>query len=291
MTYRIVHKTTYKYKSSVSVGSHALYLTPRSLPHHRCTWHEVKIKPEPPTRTQRVDYFGNHINFFTIQEPHDELQIEARSEVTVDDDRKWPERSPAWEDVAKSLRTDFSPSGLDAYQFVFESPRIRPHADLAEYARKSFTSGRPLAEALLGLTKQIFTDFKFDSKATNVRTPTEEVFRKRRGVCQDFAHLQIACLRSLNLPALYVSGYLRTYPPPGRPRLIGADASHAWVSVYCPTAGWLDVDPTNNLVPSQSHVTLARGRDYGDVSPVRGVILGGRDHTLKAGVDMEPIGE
>jgi transglutaminase-like putative cysteine protease len=292
MTYRIVHKTTYKYKNAVSVGSHAVYLTPRSLPHHRCTWHELRIKPEPPTRIQRVDYFGNHVNFFTVQGPHDELQIEARSEVTIDEDPKGvPDRSPAWEDVAQSMPTDFSPSGLDAYQFVFESPRIRPHAELAAYAAKSFTRGRPLIEAVLDLTKQIFTDFKFDSKATNVRTPTEEVFKKRRGVCQDFAHLQIACLRSLNLPALYVSGYLRTYPPPGRPRLVGADASHAWVSVYCPNVGWLDVDPTNNLVPSQSHVTLARGRDYGDVTPVRGVILGGRDHTLKAGVDMEPIAE
>jgi transglutaminase-like putative cysteine protease len=292
MTYRIVHKTTYKYKNAVSVGSHAVYLTPRSLPHHRCSWHELRIKPEPPTRVQRVDYFGNHVNFFSIQEPHDELEIEARSEVTIDDgEMRVPEQSPSWEDVAKSMPTDLSPAGLDAYQFVFESPRIRPHAELAAYAAKSFTPGRPLIEAVLDLTKQIYTDFKFDSKATNVRTPTEEVFKKRRGVCQDFAHLQIACLRSLNLPALYVSGYLRTYPPPGRPRLIGADASHAWVSVFCPNVGWLDVDPTNNLVPYQSHVTLARGRDYGDVTPVRGVILGGRDHTLKSGVDMAPIAE
>jgi transglutaminase-like putative cysteine protease len=292
MIYRIVHKTTYKYKNPVSVGSHAVYLTPRSLPHHRCSWHELKITPEPPARTHRVDYFGNHINFFTIQQPHDQLEIEARSEVTIDADQTpWPDRSPSWEEVGRALVSDLSPSGLDAYQFTFESPRIRPSAELANYAAQSFTPGRPLAEALLALTEQIFKDFRFDSKATNVRTPTEEVFRKRRGVCQDFAHLQIACLRSLNLPALYVSGYLRTIPPPGRPRLIGADASHAWVSVYCPDVGWLDVDPTNNLVPSQSHITLARGRDYGDVTPVRGVILGGRDHTLKAAVDVEPLGE
>ena len=178
---------------------------------------------------------------------------------------------------------------LAAYQFIFESPRIRPSEELAAYALRSFTPGRDLREALLDFTVRIYTDFKFDAKATNVRTPTEEVFRKRRGVCQDFAHLQIACLRSLNLAARYVSGYLRTYPPPGRPRLVGADASHAWVSVYCPGSGWLDLDPTNNLVVSHSHVTLAWGRDYGDVSPLRGLILGGRDHTLKVGVDMEPI--
>jgi transglutaminase-like putative cysteine protease len=158
------------------------------------------------------------------------------------------------------------------------------------YAAPSFAPGRPLTEALLDLTSRIHRDFRFDSKATTVRTTPEEVLRSRRGVCQDFAHLEVACLRSLGLAARYVSGYIRTYPPPGRPRLIGADASHAWVSVYCPGTGWLDVDPTNNLIPSESHVTLAWGRDYGDVSPVRGVILGGRDHKLEVGVDMEPLG-
>ena len=187
------------------------------------------------------------------------------------------------------LPGDHTLAGLEAYQFVFESPRIRTNAEFADYAAQSFTPGRPFAEALRHLTTRIFQDFRFDAKATNVRTPTEEVFRKRRGVCQDFAHLQIACLRSLRLAARYVSGYLRTYPPPGRARLIGADASHAWVSAFCPGVGWLDVDPTNNVVPSGGHVTLAWGRDYGDVSPLRGLILGGRDHALKVAVDMEPL--
>jgi transglutaminase-like putative cysteine protease len=191
--------------------------------------------------------------------------------------------------VARSLPADLSPAGLDAYQFVFESPRIKPGALFAVYASSSFPPGRALTDSLLDFTARIHNDFRFDSKATNVRTAPEEVLRLRRGVCQDFAHLQVACLRSIGLAARYVSGYLRTYPPPGRPRLVGADASHAWVSVYCPGAGWLDVDPTNNLIPFQSHVTLAWGRDYGDVSPVRGVILGGRDHKLEVGVDMEPL--
>jgi transglutaminase-like putative cysteine protease len=153
----------------------------------------------------------------------------------------------------------------------------------------SFTSSRPLHQALLDLTARIHREFRFNSKATNVRTPPEEVFRKRHGVCQDFAHVQIACLRSIGLAARYVSGYLRTYPPPGKARLIGADASHAWVSVYCPGFGWLDVDPTNNVVPSNGHVTLAWGRDYGDVSPLHGLVLGGGAHTLKVAVDMEPL--
>jgi transglutaminase-like putative cysteine protease len=165
---------------------------------------------------------------------------------------------------------------------------VRPNAEFARYASESFLRDRPLAEALLDLTGRIYRDFRFDSKATNVRTTPEEVLRHKRGVCQDFAHLQVACLRSLGLPARYVSGYLRTYPPPGRSRLVGADASHAWASAYCPGIGWLDVDPTNNVAPSQSHVTLSWGRDYGDVSPVRGVILGGRDHKVEVGVDMEP---
>jgi transglutaminase-like putative cysteine protease len=290
MTYRILHKTIHKYKQSVSVGNHVACLTPRSLPHHRCAWSDLRITPHPATCIERVDYFGNRLSFFTVQEPHRELVVEARSEVTVDGSPvAWPEPSPPWEDVTRSLRDERNLDCVNAYQFVFESPRIRISDKLAAYASQSFLPGRRFSDALLDLTARIHKDFRFDTKATNVRTPTEEVFRKRRGVCQDFAHLQVACLRSLNLAARYVSGYLRTYPPPGRPRLVGSDVSHAWVSAYCPGAGWLDVDPTNNIVPSNSHVTLAWGRDYGDVSPLRGLILGGRDHTLKVAVDMEPL--
>lgn len=250
----------------------------------------MRITPSPNSRSDRVDYFGNSLTLFTIQEPHKELTVEARSEVQIDDQTKRSREQPMpWEEAVRFLRSDHSAEVLAAYQFVFESPRIRRSDELAAYAAKSFTHGRDLREAILDFTTRIYTDFRFDSKATNVRTPTEEVFRRRCGVCQDFAHLQIACLRSLNLAARYVSGYLRTYPPPGRPRLVGADASHAWCSVYCPGTGWLDVDPTNNLVVASSHVTLAWGRDYGDISPLRGLILGGRDHTLKVGVDMEPV--
>jgi transglutaminase-like putative cysteine protease len=250
----------------------------------------LSIQPHPVTRTERVDYFGNLVSLFTVREPHKELVVEARSEVVMNGKGSpWPHESPAWEEVTDSLPNERTHEGLEAYQFVFESPRIRKREEFASYARESFTPGRPMLEALLDLTACIHRDFRFDSKSTNVRTPAEEVFRKRRGVCQDFAHVQIACLRSLNLAARYVSGYLRTYPPPGQPRLVGADASHAWVSVYCPGAGWFDVDPTNNVVPSEGHVTLAWGRDYGDVSPLRGLILGGGAHTVKVAVDVEPI--
>ncbi len=289
MIYRISHKTTYKYKSLVSLGDHVACLTPRNLPHHRCIQSELHITPHAACN-QRTDYFGNQLSFFTVQEPHTRLVVEARSEVAIDE-HEWPrpEQSPAWEEVATFLPQDRSPASLEAYQFVFESARIRPNAEFASYAAQSFTPGRPFREALLDLTARIHKDFRFDAKATSVRTPAEEVLRKRRGVCQDFAHLQIACLRSLRLPARYVSGYLRTYPPPGRPRLVGADVSHAWISAYCPGIGWMDVDPTNNVVPHYNHVMLAWGRDYGDVSPLRGLILGGRDHTLKVAVDVEPV--
>jgi len=290
MIYRIVHRTTYKYKYPVSVGNHVACLKPRTLLHHQLAQNELRIHPSPATRTERVDYFGNLLCFFTVQEAHKELVVESRSEVIMDGNTtSWPQQSLPWEEAVRLLPDDHSPAGLEAYQFGFESPRIRVRPEFASYALQSFTPGRPMPDALLDLTARIHKDFRFDSKVTNVRTPTEEVFRKRRGVCQDFAHLQIACLRSLNIAARYVSGYLRTYPPPGQPRLVGADASHAWVSAYCPGIGWLDMDPTNNVVPSNGHVTLAWGRDYGDVSPLRGLILGGGAHTLKVAVDMEPL--
>jgi transglutaminase-like putative cysteine protease len=290
MIYRIVHKNTYQYNVPVSVGSHVACLKPRSLPHHRLSWSKLLIYPTPATSTERIDFFGNHLCFFSIQDPHKELIVEARSEVVLDDaPSPWPQDSLPWDAVARSLSADLTPAGLDAFQFAFESPRIRTHPEFAAYALQSFTPGRPMAEALLDLTARIHQDFRFDPEVTDVHTPPEEVFRNRRGVCQDFAHVQIACLRSLNLAARYVSGYLRTYPRPNQPRLVGSDASHAWVSAYCPGSGWLDVDPTNNVVPSTDHVTLAWGRDFSDVSPLHGLVIGGGGHTLTVGVDMEPI--
>jgi transglutaminase-like putative cysteine protease len=180
---------------------------------------------------------------------------------------------------------------LDASEFLYDSPLIKGDDDFADYARPSFPKNRPILEAVLDLTGRLHKDFKFDPKATTIATPLEEVFKNRRGVCQDFAHLEIACLRSLGLPARYVSGYLETDPPPGKPRLTGADASHAWVSFYCHGIGWLDIDPTNNLIPGTRHITVACGRDYSDVSPVRGVILGTGDHKLKVSVDVVPVND
>ncbi len=289
MIYKIVHRTTYKYKYPVSVGNHVACLKPRTLPRHTLAQCELHIEPMPVTMTERVDYFGNHLWFFTVEEPHSELVVESRSRVVMEHQAPWPQESLPWEEVARTLPKDHDPAALDAYQFKFESPRIRTKPEFAAYALESFTERRQFHEGLLDLTTRIHRDFCFDSKVTNVRTPVEEVFQKRRGVCQDFAHVQIACLRSINLAARYVSGYLRTYPPPGQPRLVGADASHAWVSAFCPGAGWLDVDPTNDVVPSSGHVTIAWGRDFGDVSPLHGLILGGGVHTLKVAVDLEEV--
>jgi transglutaminase-like putative cysteine protease len=290
MIYKIVHRTTYKYKYPVSFGNHVACLKPRSIQRHSLKQSELTIKPSPASVTERIDYFGNHLCFFTVEEPHDELVVEARSEVVMEEPAAAnPDQSLPWEDAASSVSHDHHPDALEAYQFRFESPRIRLRPEFAAYARQSFTPSRPMQEALLDLTARMHSDFRFDSKVTTVRTPVEEVFQKRRGVCQDFAHVQIACLRSINLAARYVSGYLRTYPPPGQPRLVGADASHAWVSCFCPGLGWLDVDPTNNVVPSDGHVTIAWGRDFGDVSPLHGLILGGGVHTLKVAVDLEAV--
>jgi transglutaminase-like putative cysteine protease len=290
MVYNVRHRTTYRYSYPVSVGEHVACLKPRSFSRNTLVQNKLSIQPTPSTLTERVDFFGNTLSFFTVEEPHKLLIVEATSQVKIDNrSRSAAGISRPWEESAKSLAQDRSNEGLTAHQFQFASPRVRLNREFASYALESFTPGRPMREALMELTARIHTDFRFDSKATTVRTPPEEVFRKRQGVCQDFAHVQIACLRSINVSARYVSGYLRTYPPPGRPRMVGADASHAWISAYSRDEGWLDMDPTNNVAPTDGHVTLAWGRDYGDVSPLRGLILGGGGNALKVEVDIEPL--
>jgi len=290
LIYRVRHTTTYDYEDPVSVSHHVLRLTPRNLPGQSCFGNQIVIAPSPPSSTTRTDYFGNALTFFTLREPHARLTVEASSELEVRNVE--PPRfsgSPPWETVPESLEGGPSEEKIDACQFVFDSQRVAASPELAAYARDSFPAERPLLEAVRDLTRRIHQDFRFDTNATEVTTPVETFFEKRRGVCQDFAHLEIACLRSLSLPARYVSGYLRTIPPPGRPRLAGADASHAWCSAWCPGEGWVDFDPTNDCVPSDGHVTLAWGRDYSDVSPIHGVLLGGARHTLHVGVDVIPV--
>ena len=290
MNYSITHRTLYEYAAPVTVSHHVTRLEPRALATQSCEKFSLKIFPEPTLSKARLDYFGNRLCFFSIQEVHSRLEIMTHSRVTVNA-RKLaaPEATPAWEEVAKFFRDPVSPAVVEAYQFVFDSPQIRASMELFDYARESFRDGTPLLAGAADLTRRIFEDFKYDPRATTVATPLEEAWKKRRGVCQDFAHLGIACLRSLGLPARYVSGYLRTRPPEGKPRLVGADASHAWFRIFCPGIGWVDFDPTNNVQPGEEHIVVAYGRDFGDVSPVAGILTGGGQHEVKVSVDVEEV--
>ncbi len=291
MNYEIVHRTIYDYAAPVTVSHHVARLEPRVTAGQTCGAFSLKIVPEPALRKSRHDYFGNPLCFFSVQEVHRRLEVVTHSKVSLRREKPVAsEASPAWEDVARLFRDPVSPEVVEPYQFVFDSPQVRASFDLAAYALPSFGPGLPLLAGARDLMRRIFHDFKYDPKATTVATPLEEVLEKRRGVCQDFAHLGIACLRSLGLPARYVSGYLRTHSAPGRKKLLGADASHAWFSLFCPGAGWVDFDPTNDLMPEEEHITVAYGRDFGDVSPFSGILTGGGDHEVKVAVDVIPSG-
>jgi len=288
MIYQVRHSTEYEYEADVTLSHHVLRLAPRDLPQQKCLAFELKIDPPPSGLHYHTDYFGNTVAALTIEYSHNTFRVESRSRVEV----RAPtpaEDTASWDEYAVRFGDDITAGEPGVQEFLFDSPLIRRHADLLDYAHVSFPHGRPVAEAVGELTARIFADFKFDPKATTVATPLKDVLRLRRGVCQDFAQLQIGCLRSMGLPARYISGYLETIPPPGKEKLVGADASHAWVSFFCPGVGWVDVDPTNNVFPSDRHVTLAWGRDYSDVSPIRGVILGGGGHELNVSVDVTPI--
>jgi transglutaminase-like putative cysteine protease len=289
MIYHVTHTTTYQYSEAVALCQNIAHLTPRPGFRQMSRDFALDITPIPAVLTNRLDYFGNPEVFFSVQEPHRCLTIHAShiAEVmpVMPQD---PLRTAPWENVRDMLSRQRDPEVLEAYEFAFDSHHIQASANLAEYAAQSFTRGRPVLDAALDLTHRIHADFRYDRRATTVSTSLQEVFANRRGVCQDFAHLQIGCLRSLGLAARYVSGYLSTNPPPGQKRLVGADASHAWVSLYCAEAGWIDVDPTNDMVPSDHHILLAWGRDYDDVSPVKGVILGGGTPKVVVSVDVAP---
>jgi transglutaminase-like putative cysteine protease len=289
MRYRIVHTTRYLASDKVSVGQNQAWLKPRICDWQRCLKHRLKITPEPSVVHERLDYFGNPCLFLAFNEGYQSLAVTARSVVEVRP-RAWPaaETTPPWTQVAEEIIHCATPDERDAAQFRFDSPRAAANTEAREFARASFTPGRPILAALHDLTARVHRDFKYQPNSTSVNTSVSEVFKLRKGVCQDFAHLEIAALRSMGLAARYVSGYLRTQPAPGKPRLVGADATHAWLSVYCGAAGWIDVDPTNNVAAGLDHITLAWGRDYGDVPPLKGVFIGGGDHRLEVNVDVAP---
>lgn len=290
MRYRITHHTSYQYAEPVSLSHNIVRLRPRDHAGQSCLRYQMDISPAPNTRTDRLDYFANHVAYFSIEESHRELTIDSHSEVEVSAaPRDRFSRSIAWEQAGQTFLSADAPESLLAREFSFDSRYVTRSPELQFYALPSFARGRPLLESVLDLTERIHSDFEFLPGSTTVGTPVLEVFEKRKGVCQDFAHLEIGCLRSMGLAARYVSGYLATTPPPGRARLVGADASHAWISVFSRECGWVDFDPTNGLMPSTGHITVAWARDYDDLGPIRGILVGGRRQKLDVAVDVVPL--
>ncbi len=287
MRYRIVHRTDYRYSAPVSRARNEAHLRPRDTDRQHCESSELTVEPTPTSWSERTDFFGNPVVSFAVDGPFVELTVTSTSVVSVSGREPLPATGPAWEQARDTLANDLGPETLAAREFCFESPLVPVSSGVRAFAEPSFTAARPLTEAVSELTERIFVDFLYDPGFTTVTTPLEDVLTFRRGVCQDFAHLAIGCLRSMGLAARYVSGYLETAPPPGEERLVGADASHAWPSVFIPGWGWLDVDPTNDQLVGSSYVTTAWGRDYSDVSPLKGIVFGGGDsHTLHVSVDV-----
>ncbi len=292
MLLQVIHETRYDYAPPVKTAQHMAHLQPANTATQRLLSHRLEIRPRPAQQSETIDVYGNKRTFFSLRSAHDELQVVATS--LVETSEPTPLTSPlSWEAARERLRYHREAKYDAAVEFVFASPHVPRHPDFLAYAQSSFTPQRPLQEAARDLMRRIHAEFEFEPCATDVGTPALEALRMRKGVCQDFAHIMLGCLRSMDLPARYVSGYLLTQPPPGQPRLVGSDASHAWVSVYLPApegrGGWLDLDPTNGRATGADYVTLATGRDYSDVSPLRGVIHGGARHKLHVAVTVTPV--
>ena len=287
--YEVTHRTEYRYESDVSGSYGQLHLLPRDLPGQRCHSADIVIDPVPEDYRERVDYFGNRVSYLAIHRPHRALTVTATSVVEVSDrpEAVSAARHVSWERTRETLRAGQVPDPLDALQYVLDSPLVSASDTFAQYAAPTFTPGRSLLDAVGELNHRIHTDFEYRSGSTSVSTPLTEVFTRRTGVCQDFAHVAVACLRSIGLAARYVSGYLETDPPPGRPKLMGADGSHAWMSLLVPQVGWVDVDPTNDQFATNRYIVTAYGRDYSDVPPLNGVIYTeGATESLQVSVDV-----
>lgn len=291
VTYRVEHDTRYRYAAPTPTSHHVACLRPREMSRQRVLAHSLHVEPSPSDRHTRVDWFGNTLEQFAILGSHRELLVRADSLVEVSDEEPGVQDDTPWETVRDSFVYTKGAPGRRETEFLFASPFIVVEEESREYAADSFPAGRPLLEAAIHLMHRMHEDFRFDPHATTVTTPVTRVLAERRGVCQDLAHVMISGLRALGIPARYVSGYLLTDPPAGQPRLVGADASHAWVSVHCPEAGWVDLDPTNDVLIGLRHVVTGWGRDYGDVCPLHGVFSGGGEHTLSIAVSVTPVEE
>jgi transglutaminase-like putative cysteine protease len=287
VNYRIVHRTSYAYGNSILEGTHLLRLQPRDTLSQKCLSFSLNVLPESTPSFAFTDYYGNQCNHLIIDQSHQKFIATSESRVSVSMPF-WPEpeETPAWETVKFQMATDRGNQALEAMEFIYDSPLIEINKEVLLFAQDSFTPGRPILAAGKDLTERIFHEFIFDPVATDVATPVGNVLGRKRGVCQDFAQLAIACFRSIGLPARYISGYLETQPPLGAPKLVGADASHAWMAFYCPGIGWIELDPTNGCIPTLHHIRIGWGRDYSDIAPIVGMIQGTGSHTLDVSVDV-----
>ncbi len=296
MIYNIRHVTHYEYDKPVTLCYNQAYLLPRDADYQTCVSSSIRIMPLQTVGQRRTDYFGNQVYYFSLEQPHDELIVDVLSEIRINESKYAGERDLDLDfgttcgQALIELQQSRDLAVLVAREFCLDSPMVKAAAALREYARPSFNRDRPLLSAVRELTNRIYDEFTYDPASTSIATPLATVLRQKRGVCQDFAHLAIGCLRSLGFPARYVSGYLETLPPPGQEKLVGSDASHAWFAVFSPGEGWFEFDPTNNNMPAEHHITCAWGRDYGDVSPLKGVFFdGGKSQKLKVSVDVSRV--
>jgi transglutaminase-like putative cysteine protease len=290
VNYDVVHSTRYTYESEVSASYGQVHLIPRDLPGQVCSASVVRIDPTPADYRERVDFFGNRAAYFSVRQPHTRLTVTSTSRVEVQGRQASLPAGAPWELVRDRVTAAATDTELDAQQFTLESPLVCVSAAVEEFAAPSFFPGRPVLEAAADLSSRIHTGFRYRPGSTSVSTGLDEVLEGAQGVCQDFAQLAIGCLRSRGLAARYVSGYLETRPPPGKPRQVGADVSHAWMSLFVPDLGWVDVDPTNDQFVNDRYIVTAWGRDYSDVPPLKGVIFTeGAGHKLEVTVDVVPV--
>ena len=292
--YQIVHSTEYIYEEAASLCYNETRLLPRPVAGPQCAQtvqeSHISVQPVWDDSRERIDYFGNRVLYYTIRQPHASMTMTVSSQVEItpgqaDFNAALPP-SPAWEETAARLQNETDPAWMEARQYALASPHVPILAEAARFARPCFPKGRPVLAGAAELMSRIYTDFEFKPGVTTISTPIDEVLRTKAGVCQDFAHLMLGSLRGLGLAARYVSGYIETTPPPGQEKLQGSDASHAWCSLFVPGLGWVDLDPTNNVLPHDQHIVLGWGRDYGDVTPLKGVFFGEGEHELRVSVDV-----
>lgn len=292
MKYKVTHITDYIYEFPATLCHNLMFQVPPDLPFQEVEEYVCEISPKPSTEIERVDFFGNKYLYFSVERSHKNLSVTSKSVVKLSSP-PWitvkPSDTMPWEKVVELLHS--TKTSTDVRQYYLESKHVDFIDGISDYALKSFTPGRPIMEATLDLNTRIFNDFAFTPGFSDISTPLQKVFKHKKGVCQDFAHFELACLRVIGLSARYVSGYLETLPPPGKPKMIGADASHAWIAIYIPEHDWVEFDATNNLLVNDKHIRVAVGRDFADVTPLKGIVYSGSKQEMKVSVDVRNLEE